>query len=179
MSPDKASLEDLTGYLGVGALELLGLFFVLDGVSGFLAFVETYAKTSSWAILVTVPALVVCYILGLTSSLAVESLLRLEPVLTPEHFAQATSSNNEAMVRKYAEVERHARLLNGCLIAFVVVGVGCLAETRQMGRFAFVGYLGCVLSIALGVLCPFLARHQQRKLLPLIVAVYHGRAKAA
>lgn len=172
MTPDKATLEDITGYLGVGAMELLGLFFVLDGVSGFLVFLETYAKTSSWAILVTVPALFVSYILGLTSSLAVESALRLKPILTPEIFARATSSKNESLVRRYAEVERHSRLLNGCLVAFLLLGFGSLAEVRMMGAFGFVGYLGFGVALALAVLCPVVARHQQRRLLPYIHAVH-------
>ncbi len=73
---DKTSIEEITGYLGVGALELLAVFFILDGTSGFLEFVETYAKTSSWAIFVTGPVLVISYVLGLISSLASESLLK-------------------------------------------------------------------------------------------------------
>ncbi len=81
-------------------LELLGLFFVLDRISGFLVFLDEYAKTSSWAILVAVSALVVSHILGLTSSLAVESALRLQPILTPELFAQTTASRNEPLIRR-------------------------------------------------------------------------------
>jgi hypothetical protein len=172
MAPDKATLEDLTGYLGLGALELLGFFFVLDGISGFLVFLETYAKTSSWAILVTIPVLVVSYILGLTSSLAVESALRFRPILTPELFARTATSKNETLIRRYAEVERHSRLLNGCLVAFLFLGFGSLAEVRMMGTFGFVGYLGFGIALFLTALCPLVARHQQRLLLPYIHAIH-------
>ena len=154
MSPDKATLEDLTGYLGIGALELLGFFFVLDGASGFLVFLETYAKTTSWAILVTVPILVVSYILGLISSLIVESAVRLKPILTPDLFARVTASKNETLIRRFAEVERHTRLLNGCLVAFVLLAAGSLAEVRMMGSFGFVGSLGMILGLLLAAICP-------------------------
>ena len=73
MASNKPVLEEVSGYLGVGSLELLGAFFVLDGISGFLSFIELYAKTSAWAILVTVPALVVAYVLGLFDLLPVNS----------------------------------------------------------------------------------------------------------
>lgn len=171
MGPDRASLEDLIGFLGVGALELLGLFLILDGISGLRENLDSYAGTSTWTILVTAPALVVSYILGLVSSLAVESALHLPPILAPESFAQATGSGNDALIRRYAEVERHTRLLNGCLVAFVLVGFGSLAQVRTMGHFGFVGYLGLCVALFAAILCPLVARYQQRKLLPYIHAV--------
>ena len=40
MSPTKPSLEEVTGYLGVGALLLLGIFFIVDGFTNFWTTVE-------------------------------------------------------------------------------------------------------------------------------------------
>lgn len=115
MAANKPALEEVSGYLGIGSLELLGGFFILDGLSGFLAFIEVYAKTSAWAILVTVPALVVAYVLGLFSSLGAESILNrfTHPILTPTLFAYVTSSKNELLVQRYSDAERHSRLLYG------------------------------------------------------------------
>lgn len=55
MTPTKPSLEEVTGYLGVGALLMLGVFFLFDGPTNVWVTVEQYAKTSSFAILFTVP----------------------------------------------------------------------------------------------------------------------------
>lgn len=173
MASNKPVLEEVSGYLGVGSLELLGAFFVLDGISGFLSFIELYAKTSAWAILVTVPALVVAYVLGLFSSLGVEAILNrfTRPILTPALFAYVTSSKSEMLVLRYADAERHSRLLYGCSIAFALLAVGSWLEARMMGDFGFVGYVGLIAGFVIAALCPLLARHLQTELVPFAEAV--------
>lgn len=37
----------------------------------------------------------------------------------------------------------------------------------MIGTFAFVGYLGFGIALVLAILCPVVARHQQRRLLPV------------
>ena len=64
MASSKPAIEELSGFLGVGSLQILGVFLILDGTLGFLVFLETYAKTSTWGILVTAPLLVVSYVFG-------------------------------------------------------------------------------------------------------------------
>lgn len=171
MVPDKASLESVTGYLGVGALELFALALIVHGISGSPDLAETVASVDSQALLVLVPVLVVATILGLFTSLAVEHLLRLTPLLTPELFALVATSGNDAIIQLHAEVERHSRLLNGCLIAFILLGFSCLAETRHMGRLAGLGYLGAGICVVLAVLCPLVARQRQRHLRACVAAV--------
>lgn len=84
MSPTQPALEEISGYLGVGALELLGALFVVDGASNFVPFIEPIFKTTTWTLLATVPILVVSYVLGLFSSLGAESVLSrfIRPALT-------------------------------------------------------------------------------------------------
>ncbi len=90
----KLSLEDITGFLGVGTLEILGVFFILDGTFGFLTFIEIYSKTSTWAILVTVPLLVVAYVFGLLTSIGTEVLLSraIPSKITPDLFGSPASA---------------------------------------------------------------------------------------
>lgn len=173
MTSNNPALEEISGYLGVGSLELLGFFFVLDGTYGFLAFIEVYAKTSAWAVLVTVPALVVAYVLGLFSSLGAEFFINslTRPLLTPALFAHITSSKNEMLVQRYADAERHSRLLYGCSVAFVLVAVGSSLEIRMMGEFGFVGNIGLVAGLVIAALCPLLARHLQAELVHFAEAV--------
>jgi hypothetical protein len=60
-----ASLEAITGRLGVGAVAFLGLFLMLDGAQlGVFELVETYGKSSTWGIVGVVPTLVVIHIIG-------------------------------------------------------------------------------------------------------------------
>lgn len=173
MAPTRPAIEEVSGYLGVGALELLGAFFIVDGASNFVPFIDPIFKTATWTFLATVPLLVVSYVLGLLSSLGAESMLGrfIKPALTPELFAVATSSSNDALIQRYADVERHTRLLHGCSIAFLLLALGCWSEVRMLGEFGFVGYLCLVAGLVIAGLCPLLAVRLQRQLVPYIAAV--------
>lgn len=171
MTIDKASLEEVTGYLGIGALELLAAFFIIDGYSNFFELVEWYSKTSSWAILFTVPGIVIAYVLGVVSVATFEIFIPVPVVLTPEVFAQAVKSKSEPLLRRYSEVERVARLLNGASLAFLLIAVGLLAEVRMLGRFGFVGYVGAFCAVVLTCLCPFVSHKLQSRFLPYLRAV--------
>lgn len=173
MAAANPALEEITGYLGVGSLLLLSGFFVLDGLFDFVLFVEEYTKSSAWAVLVTVPILVISYVLGLFSSLGTEALLSLifGQLLTPVRFALVATLNNESLSKRYADVERHSRLLNGCALAFALLGIGSWFEVRQMGQFGVVGQIGLYLGLLTAIGCPFLARHVQTELLRVVDAV--------
>jgi hypothetical protein len=165
MASGKPAVEEVSGFLGVGSLQILGVFFILDGTSGFLAFVETYAKTSAWAILVTVPLLVVAYVFGIISSMGTQALLeRFFPSeLTPALFRSVSESNNEALMQKWLDAEHHGLLLHGCVAAFLLLAVGSWAEVPMMAPFGFVGYVGLFGGVAIATLCPVLAHRIQRQ----------------
>ena len=144
MPATKPALEEVTGYLGVGSLQFLGAFFIIDGYTGFFTLVELYAKSSAVAILFTIPLLVISYVLGLLSSLAAEVVLEraVRPHLTAELFAIALNTGKEPLITRYAEVERHSRLLHGCTLAFFLLALGSLAErTNMLNRTGFRGGL--------------------------------------
>jgi sterol desaturase/sphingolipid hydroxylase (fatty acid hydroxylase superfamily) len=161
----KPAIEEVSGFLGIGSLEILGVFFILDGTSGFLAFIEAYAKTSAWAILVTVPVLVVAYVFGIISSLGVQAFLEklLPSELTPTLFRAVSESKNDALMQKYLDAERHSLLLHGCVAGFLLLAVGSWAEVPMMAPFGFVGYIGLIGGAVVAVLCPLLARRIQRQ----------------
>ena len=163
MASAKPAVEEISGFLGVGSLEILGVFFILDGTSGFLAFIEAYAKTTAWAILVAVPLLVVAYVFGLISSLGVEAVLErfIPSQLTPALFRAVSESKNDALMQKYLDAERQTLLLHGCVAAFLLLSIGSWTEVPMMAPFGFVGYVGLVGGIAIAALCPVLAHRVQ------------------
>lgn len=172
MGIERASFEELTGYVGIGALELLAAFFIIDGFSNFFELVEWYSKTNSWAILFTVPGVVVAYVLGAITAFTAESLLPGTSLLTANVFAQVVASKNEPLLRRHSETERISRVLSGASIAFVLLALGLLSEVRMLGRFGFVGYWGFAAAVTIGVLCPIVARNQQRRFLQHAQAVF-------
>jgi len=165
MPSTKPAIEELSGFLGVGSLEVLGVFFILDGTSGFLAFVELYAKTSAWAILVSVPLLVVAYVVGLISSLGVDALIQMlfPSRLPPELYRAVSESKNDSLMQKYLDAERHTLVLHGCTAAFLLLALGSWAEVTMMAPFGLVGYVGLVGGIVVAALCPVIACRLQTK----------------
>lgn len=165
MVTTKPTIEEVSGFLGIGSLEILGIFFILDGTSNFLQFIELYAKTSAWAILVTIPLLVVSYVFGVISSLGVQALLeRFFPSkLTPMLFCMVSESRNDALMQKYLDAERHSLFLHGCTAAFLLLAVGSWAEVDMMKPFGFVGYIGMLGGVAVASLCPVLAYRLQNQ----------------
>lgn len=173
MATTKPALDEVSGYLGVGSLQLLGAFFIVDGLTGFYLLVEKYAGASAFAIIFTVPLLVISYVLGLLSSLAVEALMQVfvKPALAPSLYAQAVRSGSEPLVARYVEVERHSRLLHGCTFAFVLLGSGSFLEQRNLEGFGSVGVLCFVAGIVIAALCPILAFRLQTELRSYVQAV--------
>ena len=166
MTSTKPSLEEVTGFLGVGALLMLGLFFLIDGPTNFWETVEHYAKTSSFAILFSVPLLVIAYVLGLLLSLAGQALLErfVHPILGPELFTSAAQKGREPLLNRYLEVERHSRLLYGCSSAFLLLAIGSLAVQHYLPQKQQVVAVICfVLGLVLSASCPLLARYLQRQ----------------
>ena len=181
MPPTKPALEEVSGYLGVGSLQLLGAFFIIDGATNFVPFIEPIFKTTTWTLLATVPLLVISYILGLISSLGAEAIVTrvVQPPLTAELFAAVSASGNDMLVQRYIDVERHTRLLHGCIVSFVVLALGCWSEVGMLNKFGFIGYLCLAGGLVIALLCPVLAWRLQRQLVPFIVAVgSHGRSAA-
>jgi uncharacterized membrane protein len=167
MSSTKPSLEEVTGYLGVGALLLLGTFFIIDGFTNFWVTLEQYAKTGSFAILFTVPLLVISYVLGLLASLTVQTILErfVPPILSPELFAAAAQKAREPLLNRYLEVERHSRLLYGCTLSFVLLAVGSLTLRKYLPPGQELVAVVCfVIGTALAGACPVLARRLQVQL---------------
>ena len=71
----KSSLENLTGMLSVGSLWLLGAFLFLDGRTDIFHVLETYGKSTSWALVAAVPTLVIAYVLGVFAVTAATLIL--------------------------------------------------------------------------------------------------------
>ena len=180
MPATKPALEEVSGYLGVGSLQLLGAFFIIDAYTGFFTLVELYAKSSAVAILFTIPLLVVSYVLGMLSSLATEVILErvVRPHLTAELFAVALNTGKEPLITRYAEVERQSRLLHGCTLAFLLLAFGSLAERTNMRTYGAVGTVCFIIGVCIAILCPFLARRLQSELKRYVLAAATPRAKS-
>ena len=163
----KQTIGDITGYLGLGSLAILGLFLILDGRMDILGLIEQYASTSTWSAVVAIPILVVAYLLGVIvvtiSDIVFDS--KFEQVYPQTSlFTSVATSENETVIEKYVELERVRRLMVGSILPFLLLGLGSLSEVKNIpvGREP-VGYLGLLLGLSAAVFCPFVARRVYKK----------------
>ena len=164
MPNPKPAVEEVSGYLGVGSLLLLGTFLIVDGLTGFYVVLAQYADASAFAILFAIPLLVISYVLGLVASLTVEALVQrlLKPSLSAALFAEVLALNKDPLTARYLEAERHSRMLYGCTLAFALLGIGSLLERNNMpAHFGSVGVLCFIVGLLLAAICPFLAKRIQ------------------
>ena len=131
-----ASFEAVTGRLGVGAIALLGVFFLVDGTNhGVFPLIETIGKSVTWSMIGVLPTVVVTYIVGvLCFELAELVLARVPSLASPGPAAiLAVSETGSALLQQlYSEHVRHHELLKGSFVSFVILTVGCLGERSNM-----------------------------------------------
>jgi hypothetical protein len=150
-----ASIEAITGRLGVGAIAFLACFLIADSQQiGVFEMVEFYGKSASFGIVIALPTAVVTYVLGVIMTGIADLVFRPFGSLAPITARQvrAVSSAGGALLQQiFVENLRNFELLKGASAAFLLLAVGCLAEISNTPIMAIVG--GATLtSILLAVL---------------------------
>jgi len=158
----KKVIEEFTGMIGVGCLAMLGLFFLTDSVFRYWYLIELLTKTNSWAILISIPILIVDYILGLI-------IIELGELFVPKLYAKSVQHEFEAAIfrvmevnkdllsNRYAEINQNRKILNGSSIGFILVGVGVFFEGLPMSDgYRQIGIIGLLGSLVLAVICPLI-----------------------
>ncbi|MBK8506049.1 MAG: hypothetical protein IPL46_29950 [Saprospiraceae bacterium] len=147
----KKVIEEFTGTIGVGCLVSLGLFFLTDSVFRYWIFIEELMVTNSWGVLVSIPILIINYILGL---ITIEFGELLFPKLYAkeiqqkfeDNFIRIVSKNREPLTSKYNEVHQNRRILNGSSIGLVLIGMGVVLEGLPLiydyKIIGFIGFMG-------------------------------------
>jgi len=138
-----ASVEAITGRLGVGAITFLACFLVADGQQvGVFELVELYGKSASFGIVIALPTAVVTYVLGvITVSLADLIYLPVSALapLSAYHVRIVSVRGGALLQQLFLENLRNFELLKGASVAFLLLSIGCLAERPNMPSMAIVG----------------------------------------
>src|SRR5215211_6113855 len=107
MSAYDKLLGDLTAFLGVGALHILGFFLILDGNFNVYFFLEDYMQSSTWIFFVVIPLLVVAYVLGVLSKILSNLVVSKIFGRNDERnklFARVAIVENEMLSNRYIEM---------------------------------------------------------------------------
>jgi hypothetical protein len=148
-----ASLEAVTGRLGVGAIAFLGLFLMVDGLQvGVFELIETYGRSSTWGIVGVVPTAVVIYIIGVFCvGFAELGLSRFTAFQgpPPRDILVISRSGTGLLQQMYADHLRNHELLKGAAVSFIVLAAGSLAEWRTIPGYEIVVMLAVGSAIVL------------------------------
>ena len=173
--------EQLTGKAGLGAIVLLAGYLVADSQPlGMFRILKTYGDTTPWVLLVAVPTVVVSYVLGILSIDVAQVLLRpLSPfrALDEGRDLLRVGSGPEILQARYSEAIRRAELLQGAVIAFLMLTCGCLIDRKNFAS-GFLGWSVIAIAVVLAVLSGVFAARAARgaKALVLIVSPAGSRS---
>jgi hypothetical protein len=166
--------EQLTGKVGLGAIVILAGYLVLDSQPvGIFKILETYGDTTSWALLIAVPTIVVSYVLGILSIDVAQVLLgRLSVFRSVDEGRDllVVGSSPDILQARYSEVIRRAELLQGAVIAFLMLACGCLIDRENFGN-GFLGWTVVVIAVVLAVLSGVFAARAARGAKALVLTV--------
>ncbi len=149
------TLEDITSYLGIGSLHLLGLALMANKSFDFFRFFEAFSKTSGWAILFAIPLIVTMYLTGLISVLLADvmfSFIDRRNFATAKVLPMLYLGNSERLWSAFVESEKHRRLLKGCSLGFLTLAGG-IEESHLFFAVSFPVYIVAVIA----ALCPLAA----------------------
>jgi hypothetical protein len=165
----KKALDEFTGTIGVGYLVSLGLFFLTDSQFRYWNTIEQLMVTHSWAVLVSIPILIINYILGLIT-------IELGEILLPkilrkkvqkefqENFKNVARAKNELITSRYNEVYQNKRILNGSSIGFTLISIGVFLEGIDfLGELRIIGIIGMAGSLIVTGICPLIGLRIQKK----------------
>ncbi len=165
----KKVIEEFTGTIGVGCLVSLGLFFLTDSQFRYWNDIEQLMGTNSWGVLVSIPILIVNYILGLViielGELIIPKLIRKKDQLEfQENFKKVARLNNELITSRYNEVYQNKRILNGSSIGFILISMGVFLEGIDFSDgLHTIGIIGMAGSLIVTGICPFIGVRIQAK----------------
>lgn len=163
-------IEEFTGTIGVGFLVSLGLFFFTDSQYYYWPAIEELMGTNSWSVMVSIPILIVNYILGL---IIIEISEIIFPLIFAKDIQDVFSSNFEKVAKfesdfvasRYNEVYQNKRILNGSSIGFFIIAFGIFLESLNVnGMLKLIGIIGAIGSVIIGVICPLISVKIQSKI---------------
>lgn len=160
--------ESSIDYLAIGSVHLLGLFIILDALTGWLLWFESFASTTAWAIVAAIPVLMLAFVFGLFS-VSLTEFLFLSVLKTKDkgiaQLVQIASLKSELIAQEYLETIRIRRILLGSSLGFVTLVVGfCLQLNRQADNLKRGFYLIIAGLIFVAVACVVLAYYFNKQI---------------
>lgn len=155
------SIQGFSGATAVGALTLVGLALIANAfATSLFPAIDSYARLSpTWAIVVAVPLLALCYLLGLLSNGAAEAVMIRVRLIEENALIEdpvIVSSRGEFVTGRFQQLHQEGELLAGSAVALFCIAIGSALSAWPAGgwrRFltaiAFVAIMFAVGSVFL------------------------------
>lgn len=167
----KLSTVGLSNALSIGSITFLGLFFIADSIIELWSFFESYAVSSMWTILISIPTTVLIYVIGLIVSNFSDTLFNLMyKIPIKEELSktlQVYARGNNFMVQKYDELKLSQSFFQGCSTSLIILGIGMFATAKWIPDYKVFSYLSGGGTILTALICPFLAKKYSTQIMQI------------
>lgn len=149
------SINGFAGATGIGAICVLGFFFIADGKdANIFHTLNSYASTATWGILAAVPTIAISFLIG---QFAVFLGTLLATLFNSNNFDQVNSilviskAQNDFLAQEYLHIKQERDILCGSAFSFLILGVGSFFEVRNLMSHRTVIIICAILSLVVGV----------------------------
>jgi hypothetical protein len=154
--------ENAIDFIAIGSIHFLGLFIMLDALTGFVFWLESFVKLAIWAVVATIPVLVFAYVLGLLSIVVAEMVFlrttRASDNSDLDQLFNIAIAENNLLTQRFLETMRFRKLLLGISPAFLVVAISLILQIRrQPADLQQAFYLIAAGLMVLVIVCPIFA----------------------
>lgn len=173
-----SSINGFAGVTGIGAICILGFFFILDAEgSSVLPTLNEYASTPTWGILAAVPAIAISYLIG---QFAVVLVVMCFDAFAVSHVNEANAilqigmAKNDFLGQEFSRIKQERDLLSGSSVAFVLLGVGAYFERRNLPQIKRIITLCTWICVVVGIGLFWLGVQRAHVLNELVEAVVNN-----
>ncbi|MCB0632916.1 MAG: hypothetical protein R2824_12740 [Saprospiraceae bacterium] len=170
-------INDFASITGIGALCLLGIFLIVDGKEpNLFPTIEFYAKTKTWALVAIVPVFAISYVVGLFSVVIIEPIGNFlfsqfhSEIIESENLAMISFFDSEILKQEFIRLNKEKELLYGSTLAFLLIGLGGLSETRNLPNLKKIILLGVFCAAIVSLSSLYVATQKRLKSNEIVLA---------
>jgi len=124
---DKFSLNVWTTKLAIGSVWLVSVFLAACGVYNIFPFVEMLASSKTWGVIVAIPILVICYMIGAVVIHLCNLIFGLNSESGEIHnFVALAQKDNEALINRYEETRHELEFLQASIPTVAALSVSVI-----------------------------------------------------
>jgi hypothetical protein len=161
MNIDTKPPESAIDYIAVGSLHILSLFVILDALTGWLQWFESYAGGIAWAIFAAIPVIVMAFTFGLISVWLAEIVyLKIIKGSDKEisQLVQIALLKNDLISQKYLETIRIRKILLGSSLGFINLALSFLFQFHRQPENLKIGFVLIIIGfVFIAIVCVAMA----------------------